>query len=121
MSRTFTTKKSLSDTDKLMKIQLLIAYNGSSFEGSQVQKHTDNTIMGKLYTAFKILNIETKLHASGRTDAGVHAFKQMMHCEVPPFWSDLEKLKRHLQFQLPDTIKIRQLRPAADPHGQQSI
>ena len=97
-----------------MKIQLLISYNGSSFEGSQVQKHTENTIMGKLYEALKILNIETKLHASGRTDAGVHAFKQMMHCEIPPFWSDLKKLKQHLQFQLPDTIKIRQLRPAGE-------
>jgi len=95
-----------------MKIQLLISYNGSSFEGSQVQKHTDNTIMGKLYKAFEVLNIETKLHASGRTDAGVHAFKQMLHCEIPVFWSDLKKLNKHLQFQLPDSIKIRQLKKA---------
>ncbi len=97
-----------------MKVRLLISYNGSSFEGSQVQKHTTNTIMGKLYEALDVLNIDTKLHASGRTDAGVHAFKQVMHCEVPHFWSDLDKLKRHLQFQLPDTIKIRQLRSADD-------
>ncbi len=97
-----------------MKIQLLISYNGSSFEGSQVQKHTDNTIMGRLYEALEVLNIKTKLHASGRTDAGVHAFKQMMHCEIPAFWSDLDKLKEHLQFQLPDSIKIRQLKQAED-------
>ncbi len=95
-----------------MKIQLLLSYNGASFEGSQVQKHTDNTIMGKLYEALNVLNIKTKLHASGRTDAGVHAFKQMMHCEIPAYWSDLEKLKRHLQFQLPQSIKIRQLKIA---------
>jgi len=76
-----------------MKIKLILSYNGTSFEGSQVQKHTNNTIMGRLYEAFEAINIDTKLHASGRTDAGVHAFKQTMHCEIPSFWSDLSKLK----------------------------
>ncbi len=92
-----------------MKIKLLFSYNGSNFEGSQVQKHTSNTVMGQIYNAFEALGIKTKLHASGRTDAGVHAFKQVMHCEVPPFWSDIKKLKDHLRFQLPSSIKLRQL------------
>ncbi len=92
-----------------MKIKLLISYNGSNFEGSQVQSHTSNTIMGQLYNSFERLGIKTKLHASGRTDAGVHAFKQVMHCEIPLFWEDLVKLKEHLQFQLPDSIQLRQL------------
>jgi len=92
-----------------MKIKLIFSYNGASFEGSQVQKHTNNTIMGQVYEAFEAINIDTKLHASGRTDAGVHAFKQTMHCEIPSFWSDLSKLKEHLQHKLPDTIKIRHL------------
>lgn len=93
-----------------MKIKLILSYNGTAFEGSQVQKHTNNTIMGRLYEAFASINIDTKLHASGRTDAGVHAFRQTMHCEVPSYWSDLSKLKEHLQYKLPNTIKIRHLR-----------
>ncbi len=97
-----------------MKIKLLISYNGSAYEGSQVQKHTRNTVMGKLYEALQSLNIRTKLHASGRTDAGVHAFKQVIHCTVPPFWSDLSKLKEHLQHKLPDSIKVRHLSQADD-------
>ncbi|PHR56547.1 MAG: tRNA pseudouridine(38-40) synthase TruA [Arcobacter sp.] len=97
-----------------MRIKLLIAYNGSSFEGSQVQLHTDNTIMGQIYKVFESLNIKTKLHASGRTDAGVHAFKQVMHCEIPDFWSDTVKLKEHLTHKLPSSILIRQLRPCKD-------
>jgi tRNA pseudouridine38-40 synthase len=97
-----------------MRIKLILSYNGSAFEGSQVQKHTANTIMGRLYGAFEMLNIHTKLHASGRTDAGVHAFKQVMHCEIPPFWADLEKLKEHLQFRLPESIKIRHLSEASE-------
>jgi len=92
-----------------MRIKLMLSYNGSGFEGSQVQKHTDNTIMGKLYHAFESINIKTKLHASGRTDAGVHAFKQVMHCEIPEFWSDLQRLKKHLQAKLPSSIHLRQL------------
>lgn len=95
-----------------MRIKFLISYNGSDFEGSQVQKHTKNTIMGRVYEAFEALNIRTKLHASGRTDAGVHAFKQVMHCEIPDFWSDLDKLKRHLQVKLPSSIHLRQLQEA---------
>jgi tRNA pseudouridine38-40 synthase len=95
-----------------MKIKLILSYNGSTFEGSQVQKHTNNTVMGRLYEAFESINIKTKLHASGRTDAGVHASKQTMHCEVPAFWSDLDKLKEHLQYKLPSSIHIRHLTQA---------
>jgi len=92
-----------------MKIKLIISYNGSSYEGSQVQKHTQNTVMGKIYEALENLNIHTKLHASGRTDSGVHAFKQVLHFEIPPFWKDIKKLRTHLQNQLPSSIHIRSL------------
>lgn len=97
-----------------MKIKLTFSYNGSSFEGSQVQLHTKNTVMGQVYEAFKSLNIQTKLHASGRTDAGVHAFRQTMHCQIPSFWSDTKKLKEHLQHKLPDAISIRYLSQCPD-------
>ena len=70
--------------------------------------------MGALYKAFESLNIQTKLHASGRTDAGVHAFKQMLHCEIPSYWSDLSKLKEHLQHKLPSSIKVRHLCQASE-------
>jgi len=86
-----------------------MSYNGSTYEGSQVQLHTDNTIMGQMYKALESLNIKSKLHASGRTDAGVHAFKQVMHCDVPSFWINVDKLKEHLNHKLPASIHIRQL------------
>ena len=68
--------------------------------------------MGQMYKAFESLNIQTKLHASGRTDSGVHAFKQVMHCEVPEFWSDINKLHKHLQAKLPSSIYLRQIHKA---------
>jgi len=92
-----------------MKIRFTLSYNGSSYEGSQVQLHTKNTIMGRLYEALQSLNIHTKLHASGRTDAGVHAFRQTMHCELPSFFKDISRLKSLLNHKLPDSIRIRHL------------
>jgi len=92
-----------------MKVKFTLCYNGSSYEGSQVQLHTKNTIMGRVYEALKALNIKTKLHASGRTDAGVHAFRQTMHCELPSFWNDMPKLKELLNHKLPSSIKIRHI------------
>ncbi len=97
-----------------MRIRLHLSYNGSRFEGSQVQKHTENTVMGQIYKALEALNISTKLHASGRTDSGVHAFKQVMHCDIPDFWSDLERFKGHLKNKLPSSIHIRALRRVDD-------
>jgi len=97
-----------------MKIKITFSYNGASFEGSQVQAHTTNTIMGQIYKAFEALNIQTKLHASGRTDAGVHAFRQTMHCEIPLFWNETAKLHEHLQNKLPSSIKIRHLHKCDD-------
>ena len=104
-----------------MKVAIIISYNGAHFKGSQVQKETSNTVMGKLYKALVALQIETKLHASGRTDAGVHAFKQVMHFQVPSFWSDISKLKYNLQKQLPSSIKIRKIyKVSKDFHSRYS-
>ncbi|MDF1879789.1 tRNA pseudouridine(38-40) synthase TruA [Sulfurimonas sp. MAG313] len=104
-----------------MHIKIILSYNGSSYEGSQVQLHTKNTIMGQLYEVFKSLNIHSKLHASGRTDAGVHAFKQVMHCEVPSFFSNMQKLKDLLNHKLPPSIQIRHISPCSkDFHSRYS-
>ncbi len=92
-----------------MRIKLTISYNGTSFLGSQSQKSTDNTVMGALQKAFKRLGISTPLIASGRTDRGVHASRQVLHCDLPAFWSDLLKLQRTLSFQLPSSIVIRRI------------
>jgi len=97
-----------------MKVKFILSYNGASYEGSQVQAHTDNTIMGEVYKALHALNIETKLHASGRTDAGVHAFRQTMHCELPAFWKSPSKLKSLLNHKLPSSIKVRHLSQCED-------
>ena len=82
-----------------MRIKITLQYNGVPYLGLQSQTMTENTILGRLKNAFLRLGIEDKIIASGRTDKGVHASGQVLHCDLPLHWSDLEKLKRSLNHQ----------------------
>jgi len=61
--------------------KLTLAYEGTAYNGWQVQRgqpHTA-TVQGKIEEAlFKITGQETKVVAAGRTDAGVHARSQVI-------------------------------------------
>jgi tRNA pseudouridine38-40 synthase len=97
-----------------MRIKITLSYNGSRFQGSQIQTRTPDTVMGVFAKALQRLGIESIPVASGRTDAGVHAFRQVVHIDLPPFWTSLTKLQFMLHKQLPPYIRIRHIEPAAD-------
>jgi tRNA pseudouridine38-40 synthase len=63
-----------------MKIKLTISYDGSNFYGSQIQPDKQ-TVQSKIEEVFLSLNINTKFDFSGRTDKGVHAFRQVISCK----------------------------------------
>ena len=65
-----------------MKIKLTISYDGSCFNGSQIQPDK-LTVHGKLDEVFKILNINTKFDFSGRTDKDVHALDKSYPATFP--------------------------------------
>lgn len=57
--------------------KLVIAYDGSRYQGWQRQPDTEWTIQGKLEKAIRSLTgYEVEVSGSGRTDAGVHAIGQ---------------------------------------------
>jgi len=95
-----------------MRCKLTLAYNGTHFLGSQIQKSSSNTIMGTLTHILIKLNIHSKVIASGRTDKGVHATAQVCHIDLPEFWSDLPKLHRVLNEMLPPSIRVKHLKKA---------
>jgi tRNA pseudouridine38-40 synthase len=67
-----------------MKLRLLVAYDGTSFRGFQSQKH-GRTVQDTLEKVIGVIVGERViLHASGRTDAGVHALGQTVHFELTP-------------------------------------
>ena len=104
-----------------MRCSITIAYNGSSFLGSQAQKSSPNTILGTLERVSMALGIDSKIVASGRTDKGVHATGQVCHIDLPHFWSDLDRLKKVLNTMLPPTIKVYKIKKVdAEFHARYS-
>jgi len=66
----------------LKRVALLIQYDGSNYSGWQRQENA-TTVQEVLERALnKITNNEIKTFAAGRTDAGVHASGQVVHCDI---------------------------------------
>ena len=82
------------------RVKAVIAYDGSSYKGFQKQNSTRNTVTYAIEKALQSLQIHDQIVASGRTDAGVHATGQVIHFDLPDFWSDLNKLKSNLNRKL---------------------
>lgn len=91
-----------------MNLKFIVAYDGSSYLGSQKQPNK-NTIEDELLKAFKTLNIDTSIILSGRTDKEVHATGQVFNCVIPDFWTDFFKLQEILNKRLPSSIQIRHI------------
>lgn len=90
-----------------MRVKLILSYDGSHYYGSQIQPGKP-TVHGKLAEVFKILNIDTKIDFSGRTDKDVHAFKQVVSCDIPEHFSkDLKAFRNTLNKLLPNSIYVR--------------
>lgn len=65
------------------RLKLILSYNGAPFAGWQSQAN-GNGIQDHVEAAFRNLCGETvRVHGAGRTDAGVHAFAQCAHVDVP--------------------------------------
>ncbi|WP_273123861.1 tRNA pseudouridine(38-40) synthase TruA [Bacillus weihaiensis] len=67
-----------------MRVKCIVSYDGSQFNGYQVQPN-QRTVQREIEEALTKLHKgnEVKIHASGRTDAGVHAKGQVFHFDTP--------------------------------------
>ncbi|MBA4391962.1 MAG: tRNA pseudouridine(38-40) synthase TruA, partial [Desulfobacca sp.] len=93
-------------------IRLLIAYDGTGYQGWQRQKESP-TVQGTIEDILtRLTQQKVTLFGAGRTDAGVHAWGQVANFRTP---SDLTtaKLESALNALLPRDILIRQVREAA--------
>ena len=88
------------------RIALGVEYDGSEYFGFQKQKTTNQTIQGLLETsASKVADHKVKTFCSGRTDAGVHAFMQVIHFDTDAIRSSREWL-RGINSYLPSDIRV---------------
>jgi tRNA pseudouridine38-40 synthase len=89
-----------------------LQYDGTGLRGWAKQDGF-TTVEGCLEEAFRtVLGAAPTLRVAGRTDAGVHARRQVASLRLPP-GVDLEKLRRSLNALTPPGIAVLALRPAA--------
>lgn len=89
-----------------MRYKLTIQYDGTPFKGFQRQSYTSCTVQYELETAIsKVCNQAIQVHASGRTDVGVHALGQVVHFDTTNIRKENDIL-RGCNHYLPDTVKV---------------
>lgn len=90
------------------RIKCKVLYDGSKFHGFQVQ-NKERTIQGEIQKALKnICQEEIIIHASGRTDAKVHAKGQIFHFDTKKEMT-VEKWKMAINHFLPNDIYIAEV------------
>ena len=86
-------------------IKITLEYDGTDYAGWQVQPDVV-TLQGTLEEALqKILKEPTRVHGSGRTDAGVHAAGQVAHFETSGRMTP-DEFERALNGLLPDDVRV---------------
>lgn len=91
----------------LKRIKMICAYDGSVFQGFQVQPDS-KTVQGEIEKGLKYLtNEEIIIHSSGRTDKGVHANYQVFHFDTN---SQIEptRFAKVLNNYVPDSIYLKE-------------
>ena len=103
--------------------RILLSYVGTGYYGWQKQPHSTPTIQEELEkTLSKLFDSKISTVASGRTDAGVHAYGQVAHFNAPKQLSHFKNLKKSLNSLLPDTIVVRDVFEAPeDFHALASV
>lgn len=98
-----------------MRYFMTFAYDGSKYKGYQKQPK-QKTVQGEIEKALKTINGNKKvdIHASGRTDAGVHAYNQKAHFDLDMKHITPEKLKDGLNSLLPKDIYIKNIEIVSD-------
>lgn len=87
-------------------VRLHIEYDGSRYDGWQRLGTTDNTIQEKIETVLSKMTDETiEIIGSGRTDAGVHAYKQVANFKTNSMM-DTQQIKAYLNRYLPQDIVV---------------
>lgn len=96
--------------------KLEVEYEGTRYRGWQIQ-HNAKTVQGEMMDAARQLFSERcEIFGAGRTDAGVHALRQIVHLKVPELKTDLTPRMIQYGFNdvLPHDINISRVANAPD-------
>jgi tRNA pseudouridine38-40 synthase len=97
----------------MVRVRATVAYDGTGFSGFAAQDG-QRTIAGELTDAMsRVLGHPIELTCAGRTDAGVHAWGQVITFDADDSRLDLELLQRSVNKQLRPQIAIRSIERTA--------
>jgi tRNA pseudouridine38-40 synthase len=91
-----------------VRVRATVAYDGSGFSGFAVQPGRRPTVAGVLTDAIsKVLGHQVVLTGAGRTDAGVHAWGQVVSFDADPARLDVDRLRRSVTKLLAPAVVVR--------------
>lgn len=92
--------------------KMIIFYDGTKYNGWQRQGNTQNTIQEKFENVIsKMCGEKVEIHASGRTDRGVHADAQVANFKCNTSLS-CQEIKEYLNHYLPEDILVKTVEEA---------
>ena len=96
--------------------KLEVEYEGTRFRGWQIQ-HNAKTIQGEMQEAARqLFSSKPEIYGSGRTDAGVHAARQIVHLKVSELQKNVtpRQIQHGFNDQLPHDINVLKVSNAPD-------
>ncbi len=102
-----------------MRLKLTLAYDGRAYRGwqSQTGGGAVQDVLGAALS--RLAGQAVRLHAAGRTDAGVHARGQVAHCDVPDGRLDPADWQKAINAHLPADLRVMRCgKAAADFHAR---
>ncbi len=97
----------------MKNIRLDIAYDGTNYKGWQKQNHAPSIQEEIEKAIFKAFNQKINLTVAGRTDAGVHAYKQVANFKID-IDIPADKIYYWINANLSDDIKILKSEEVSD-------
>lgn len=99
-----------------MKLKLIIAYDGTAYDGWQVQESGTGVQALVEKALAEVLRGTYRVHSSSRTDSGVHALGMVVHVQIPDeaFKMEIRKVALAINARLPDDIRVSSASRAPD-------
>ncbi len=96
-----------------VRVRLLVAYDGTGYRGFAPNRDV-RTVGGSLTEALeRVLGHEVALTCAGRTDAGVHAWGQVVSFDADPDRFEPDALRASLSAQCGPDVVVREVDPVA--------
>lgn len=96
----------------MSRYALFISYDGTGYHGWQTQR-SGRGVQDAVRRALSKLGEDVVPYGAGRTDTGVHARRQVAHCDLKREWEP-SKLALALNAHLPDDVRVMGASLAAD-------